>query len=63
MDDFVVFGGMVSEYIPELVGAAFNFLRPPSSHVIDGRVGFLRRLGYRNGSGVILIVHDPLSLK
>jgi hypothetical protein len=56
VDIFVV----IRELVPEFVGGAFNFLRPPSTNILDGLEGFLRSLVYRKGRGEVLIRHDFL---
>src|SRR5437899_12838863 len=51
MDVFV----MIIPFLAEFIGAAFNFLRPPSANIINGSECFSRSLIDRKARSVILI--------
>jgi hypothetical protein len=51
----------IGELGATFVGAAFNFLRPPSTNVIDGIEHFFRRLVYGEADGEVLILHGEVS--
>jgi hypothetical protein len=51
---------VIFEFRAELVGAAFDFFRPPATDIGDGSEGCFRRLADREGSGEVVIFHGYL---
>jgi len=51
----------IRELSSQLVGGALDLSRPPSTNVVDGGKGFVRRLVHRNGCGEIALFHGLFS--
>src|ERR1019366_9880376 len=51
----------IRELSSQLVGGALDLSRPPSTNVVDGGEGFVRRLVHRNGCGETALLHGLFS--